>query len=161
MKKSILLYLFILALLFNVFTYMYYSKKADFDQAEADKGYKHLRDSLTLVTSKLNDANYFSLETNDNAQEYFEKDNLDYLKLMPQIKDALLSYNDDPKGNKYVGFDKLGEQKFIINKIKILNHRWIIADFNDGKIWGEVLIKYFVNTDGTFDFETVQTLLYQ
>jgi hypothetical protein len=25
--------------------------------------------------------------------------------------------------------------KFIINKVKVLNHRWIIADFSDGEYW--------------------------
>ncbi|MDI1255943.1 MAG: hypothetical protein PSV16_07560 [Flavobacterium sp.] len=160
MKKSILLYLFILALLFNVFTYAYYSKKSDFDQKESEKGFKHLKDSLTLVTSKLDDANYFSLETNQNAQEYFENENIAYDKLMPQVKEALIAFNDDPKGNKYVGFEKMGEQKFVINKVKILNHRWIIADFSNGKLWGEVILKYFVNTNGTIDFETAETLIY-
>ena len=55
----------------------------------------------------------------------------------------------------------MGEQKFIINKVKILNHRWIIADFSDGEYWGEVLIKYFVNEDETISFETFESLLYQ
>jgi hypothetical protein len=31
-----------------------------------------VKDSLTSVTTKLNDANYFSLEKNENAQNYFE-----------------------------------------------------------------------------------------
>jgi hypothetical protein len=37
------------------------------------------------------------------------------------------------QGNPYVGQDKIGENKFIINS-KNLNHRWIIADFSDGDI---------------------------
>ena len=47
------------------------------------------------------------------------------------------------------------------NKVKILNHRWIIADFSDGEIWGEVLLKYFVNDDESIAFEVNQSLLYQ
>jgi hypothetical protein len=39
------------------------------------------------------------------------------------------------KGNPYVGQDQ-GANKFIINKVKVLNHRWIIADFSDGE-YGE------------------------
>jgi hypothetical protein len=42
-----------------------------------------------------------------------------------------------------------------------LNHRWIIADFSDGEIWGEVLLKYFVNEDETISFEVNQSLLFQ
>jgi hypothetical protein len=44
------------------------------------------------------------------------------------------------QGNPYVGQDKIGENKFIINKVKILNHRWIIADFSEGYLGGEVLL---------------------
>ena len=59
-------------------------------------------------------------------------------------------------------YDSVNEQnKLIINKVKILNHRWIIADFSDGEYWGEVLIKYFINDDETVSFETFQSLLYQ
>jgi hypothetical protein len=61
--------------------------------------------------------------------------------LIPYVE-KLLDFNSNPKGNPYVGQDKIGENKFIINKVKILNHRWIIADFSDGNIWGEV----FLNT---------------
>jgi hypothetical protein len=79
---------------------------------------------------------------------------------MPQIKEALLAYNDDPKGNIYTGQEKLGEQKFIINKIKILNHRWIIADYSDGQYWGDVVLKYFVEKDGKITFQIMDTFIY-
>jgi hypothetical protein len=52
-------------------------------------------------------------------------------KLIPYVTEKLLDFNSNPKGNPYVGQDKIGENKFIINKVKILNHRWIIADFSD------------------------------
>ena len=52
-------------------------------------------------------------------------------------------------------------KKFIINKVKILNHRWIIVDFSNGELWGEALLKYFVNDDESISFETNQSLLYQ
>ena len=71
-----------------------------------------------------------------------------------------MDFNDNPKGNIYTGQEQIGVNKFIINKIKILNHRWIIADFSDGDIWGECLIKYFVNEDKTIDFETFQSFVY-
>ena len=72
-----------------------------------------------------------------------------------------MEFNDDPKGNIYTGQEKISDKKFIINKAKILNHRWIIADFTDGVYWGEVLLKYFVNDDKTISFEVIQSLIYQ
>jgi hypothetical protein len=165
MKRSLVLYLFILAILTNVFTYMFYSKEVAFEQNRYKKTTTKLKDSLNSVTTKLNDANYFSLEKNENAQHYFDTGSSDktiqYEKLIPTVTEKLFDLNANPKGNPYVGQDQLGANKFIINKVKVLNHRWIIADFSDGDIWGEVLLKYFVNDDESFSFEVNQSLLYQ
>lgn len=158
MKKQLFLYLFILTALFWVFTYMYYSKALAAEQkkyAKTETFNKKLNDSLINVAY---DANHFSLENNQNAQDYLEK--YDITKLMPQVRDALLNFNNSKTGNIYTGQDMMGEQKFIINKIKILNHRWIIADYSNGQLWGDVLIKYFVNEDNTFSFEVVESYLY-
>jgi hypothetical protein len=165
MKKSLFLYLFILAVLLNIFTYMYYSKKDAFDVNQNIRTTAKLKDSLTSIASKYEEANYFSLENNQNAQNYFDsgdsKKFIPYEKLIPYVKEKLMDLNDDPKGNPYTGQDQIGAQKFIINKAKVLNHRWIIADFSDSEYWGEVLLKYFVNEDETISFETIQSVLYQ
>lgn len=165
MKKSLLLYLFILSILMTIFTYMFLSKEVTFEQDRYKKVTTKLKDSLNSVTAKLADANYFSLERNENAQNYFESGSsekiVQYEKLIPYVTEKLMDYNDNPKGNPYVGQDQIGANKFIINKVKILNHRWIIADYSDGEIWGEVLLKYFVNEDESISFEVNQSLLYQ
>jgi hypothetical protein len=165
MKKSLLLYLFIIAILFNIYTYMFLSKEVTYEQDKYKKVTTKLKDSLNSVTTKLADANYFSLEKNENAQNYFDSDNsgkqIQYEKLIPVVTEKLLDYNSNPTGNPYVGQDIIGANKFVINKVKVLNHRWIIADFSDGEIWGEVLLKYFVNADDSISFEVNQSLLYQ
>ena len=165
MKKSLFLYLFILAVLMNIFTYMYYSKKNVFDETQFKTTNSKLKDSLTSIVAKLDDANYFALENNQNAQDYLNsgegKTNISYEKLIPLVKEKLMDLNENPKGNPYTGQDQIGAQKFIINKAKVLNHRWVIADFSDGEYWGEVLLKYFVNEDESISFETVETVLYQ
>ncbi|MGO4771987.1 hypothetical protein ACEN2I_10000 [Flavobacterium sp. W22_SRS_FK3] len=166
MKKSLMLYLFLLAILMNVFTYMFYSREIKFEQERYDKTTKRLRDSISTVSAKLAESDYFSLENNENAQNYFDNSAsggkfIQYEKLIPVVKEKLLDLNANPIGNPYTGQDKIGDKKFIINKVKILNHRWIIADYSNGEIWGEVLLKYFVNDDESIDFEVNQTLLYQ
>jgi hypothetical protein len=158
MKQSLFLYLFILTALFTVFTYKYYDAALKTEQKKYETTRKILKDSITLVSDKLYDADYFALENNDNAQDYLEK--YDVNVLIPKVKNALLAFNDSKDGNKFVGMEKLNQQKFIINKIKVLNHRWIIADYNDGKMWGEVLLKYFINEDESIDFVVIETFLY-
>ena len=164
MRKSLLLYLFIISLLFNVFTYMYFSRKASFEQTkvETPKNNK-VNDSLNAVIAQLSDANYFSLENNQNAQDYFatETAQMPYDKVITHITDKLMELNSNPKGNPFTGQEQMGANKFIINKTKVLNHRWIIADYSDGEYWGEVLLKYFINDDQTVTFEIIQSVLHQ
>jgi hypothetical protein len=165
MKKSFLLYSCIFSVLISLLTYMYYSKQMESAQKQFDKSAKIAKDSLSLLKTELADANYFSLAHNDNAQNYFEGTQnekfIAYEKLIPYVTEKLFDLNQDPKGNPYTGQDQIGAQKFIINKVKILNHRWIIADYNDGQYWGEVLLKYFVNEDESISFEIIQSVLYQ
>ncbi|QBN20232.1 hypothetical protein [Flavobacterium nackdongense] len=165
MKKSLLLYLFIIIVLLNVFTYMYFSKELSFEKDKSAKMEAKYKKEIALANAKLVDANYFSLEKNENAQNYFNPENatktIQVEKLIPFVTEKLMDLNANPKGNPFVGQDQIGANKFIINKVKVLNHRWIIADFSDGEYWGEVLIKYFVNEDETVSFETFESLLYQ
>ena len=144
---------------------MYFSKQLSFEQDKLAKTEAKLKNKLEAVNAKLVDANYFSLEKNENAQNYFNPDNatktIQVEKLIPVVTEKLMDLNANPKGNPYIGQDQIGANKFIINKVRILNHRWIIADFSDGEYWGEVLIKYFINDDETVSFETFQSLLYQ
>lgn len=164
MKRSFLLYAFILLVLVNVFTYSFLSNEVKFEQERYQRTTKRLKDSLNSLTNKLNDANYFSLEKNENAQNYFDSavanKTIAYEKLIPVVTEKLMDYNANPKGNPYVGQDQIGANKFVINKVKVLNHHWIIADFSDGNMWGEVLLKYFVNEDESISFEVIQSLLY-
>jgi len=160
MKKTIV-YLFIFSVLLNLFTYMYFTKKAKSDEdriANFQKESKAKKDSIASLNDKLKDANYFAFETNDNAMDYFEE--FDALQLQEKITNEILTLNEKPQGNPLTGYEEIGGNRTLINKIKILNHRWIIADFNAGSAWGEVLIKYFVNKDKPTDFQTMETFVY-
>jgi len=158
MKRQLYLYLFIISALIAAFTYMYFTKAIAFEKKNSELEIKNLKFSLDSLKNKNHDDNHFSLEKNEYAQEYFSK--YEIQKLIPQINDALLAYNDSPKGNIYTGQETIGNQKFVINKIKILNHRWIIADYSDGTFWGDVLIKYFVEEDGKITFQMMDTFIY-
>ena len=159
MKKSLFLYLFIIAALMNVFTYKYFtSKNAEEKKPVAAQDNKKLTDSITKLTDQLYDANYFSLEANDRAQNYLEQNDINAFS--EKVKQALFAYNDPPEGNKFTDQVKMGEQKFIITKVKLLNHRWIIANYSNGTLWGEVLLKYFVEEDKSISFEIMNSYLY-
>ena len=67
MKRSLLLYLTILFALTTIFTYAFLNSEVQFEQNRSEKKIAKLKDSLSLVTNQLVDANYFSLATNENA----------------------------------------------------------------------------------------------
>jgi hypothetical protein len=167
MKKSLFLYLFIIAVLLNVFTYKYFTSKENSEQKAPTESKntgnsKSLTDSIAKLNDKLYDANVFSLEANDRAKNYLFEDSKvsDIPAFAENVKQALLTYNDSPEGNKYTDQPKMGDQKYIINAIKILNHRWIIANYSNGQLWGEVLLKYFIDEKGAVSFEVMNSYLY-
>lgn len=167
MRKSLFLYLFIIAVLMNVFTYKYFTSKDESEKKEASAENpmitsKATTDSLASSGNTSYDADVFSLKNNDRAQNYlYESYKVnDVPAFEEKVKQALLAYNDSPEGNKYVDQPKMGEQKFIINTIKIINHRWIVANYSNGQLWGEVLLKYFVEENGSISFEIMNSYLY-
>ena len=168
MKKSLFLYLFIIAALMNIFTYKYFTSKESSEEKPAtatndnqSAPSKALSDSIANLNDRLYDANVFSLENNDRAQNYLVESKVnDIPAFVEKVTQALLAFNDDKEGNKYTDQVKMGEQKFIINKVKLLNHRWIIANYSNGTLWGEVLLKYFIEENGTISFEIMNSYLY-
>ncbi|PZR22979.1 MAG: hypothetical protein DI539_04150 [Flavobacterium psychrophilum] len=163
MKKNLFLYLFIFSLLINVFTYMYFTSQQKFENERIEKMKADVKASQKEVDAekeKMAAENYFSLENNTNAQEYFKGQ--DPKAIVMAITDAIFKQNTNPNGNPLIGYPPMdGGKPFTIAKIKVLNHRWIIADFYNGLRWGEVLIKYFVEEDGTVTFERVDNTLYE
>ncbi|MCF6132182.1 hypothetical protein [Flavobacterium wongokense] len=163
MKKSLFLYLFIIAVLMNVFTYKYFSSKEASEKKDAVSDSLPKAPSDTTSTGKMTyDSDIFALENNDRAQNYlYESAQVkDIPAFTEKVKQALFSFNDSPEGNKYTDQPKMGEQKYIINSIKLLNHRWIIANYSNGQLWGEVLLKYFVDEKGAISFEIMNSYLY-
>ena len=162
MKKSLFLYLFIIAVLMNVFTYKYFTSKDASEKETSTEAHEVKKDSIASAGNVTYDSDVFSLQNNDRAQNYlFESNKVnDIAAFEEKVKQGLLSYNDSPEGNKFTDQPKMGEQKFIINSLKFLNHRWIIANYSNGTLWGEVMLKYFVDDKGTVSFEIMNSYLY-
>jgi hypothetical protein len=158
--KNTFLYLFILAVLFNVYQYVNSNKILDAKENEVTK----MKERLTVARDSINNAmynDYFDIEKDQDAQDYFYNKDLDYEKVMEKVNEDLVSMNAQPKGNSLIPYEPMDGKNFVVNKAKILNHRWIIAEFSNGDFWGQILVKYFHNDDKPTDFETVETILYE
>ncbi|MFC7357020.1 hypothetical protein ACFQO1_04930 [Jejudonia soesokkakensis] len=114
---------------------------------------------VNRLETKLLDENYFTLLGNDNAMTYFEKKGVEAIDVQNKVSNAILDKNAAPEGNSLVPYNGInGEMR--INKIKFLNHRWVIADFTDGDYWGEMIFEYFINEDSSVDLTTLGSVLY-
>ena len=158
--KNVILYALIFSLLFNVFQYVNSTKILDAKDKEVLKVKANLKTSRDSVATLAN-ANYFALESDEDAQEYFFSNNLDYQKVAIKVKEDLISLNANKNGNPLVPYEPIDGNPFLINTSKVLNHRWIIAEYSNGDLWGQILIKYFVAEGKPTDFETVETVLYE
>ncbi|MDB4066951.1 hydrolase [Flavobacteriaceae bacterium] len=160
MKKNIFIYLFSFTALILVFQIVNSNKIMVDQQRRLEKKQsqlKALKDSLKVEKRRFFENVYFSLDTNEEALVYFE--DLDFPVTSARIKDALYDTNLLGEEESLVPYAQMGG-KFLINKIKVLNHKWAIADFSDGTFWGELLIKYQVAADGTLTFTVVEHFLY-
>lgn len=158
--KNVVLYALVFSLLFNVFQFVNSTKILESKDKEVVKVKNHLKISRDSV-SQLANANYFALESDEDAQEYFYNSNLDYQKVAFKVKEDLIVLNENKNGNKLVPYEPIDDKPFIVNTSKILNHRWLIAEFSNGDLWGQILVKYFVSADKPTEFETVETVLYE
>ena len=160
MQKNIYLYLFVFAALIALFLAVTGNRNVtslERDLAERGQQVQHLEDSLRDARLDLLEIQYFSLENNDDALAYYDHLNLE--DPARYIADKLLETNEQKGNNPLVPYEGM-ENDFKINKIKVLNHQWILADFSDGKYWGELLLAYQLKDDLSVDFTLLDHLLY-
>lgn len=158
--KNVVLYALVFSLLFNVFQFVNSTKILESKDQEVVKVKNHLKTARDSV-SQLANANYFALESDEDAQEYFYNSNLDYQKVAFKVKEDLMVLNENKNGNKLVPYEPIDDKPFIVNTSKVLNHRWLIAEFSNGDLWGQILVKYFVSANKPTEFETIETVLYE
>lgn len=160
MQKNIFLYLFVFSALIALYLAVSSSKSVESANqriASLQEALRASEDSLQQARLRVLDMQYFSLENNDDALAYY--DHLDLEFPSRYISDKLLETNEQRGDNPLVPYEGM-ENHFKINKIKVLNHKWILADFSDGKYWGELLIGYSLKDELSVDFTLLDHLLY-
>lgn len=160
MKSRIFLYLFVFTALIALYLGVSGSRNLKSKEAKlqnVENNMAQLEDSLQQARLDVLDMQYFSLENNDDALAYY--DHLGLEDPSRYIADKLLETNEQKGDNPLIPYAGM-ENSFKINKIKLLNHKWIIADFSDGKYWGELLINYELKDDLSVNFTLTDHLLY-
>lgn len=161
MRNKILMYLFIFSALFTIFIYVNDKKILDSKQEKIEILETKLAEAEAGVVSENNaeEEEYFSLEGNEAALTYFENKGIDTEDIIFKIEDAILSKNSATEDNPIVPMDGM-DGVMRINQLKVLNHKWVIADFTDGKHWGEVILSYNISKDGNIEFYSEKSFIY-
>ena len=163
MKQRIFMYLFVFSILLVIFQYVN-SKRVFEDLNNKTEGYKEqlekYKDSVLVLQNDLQDASHFNLEKNEDAITYFERDGYNIDELIPLIKDQLYALNEAKGEHPIIPYVSSEGRKMLINTVKILNHKWIIADFSDGEFWGELFLTYEITENKELKFKVVESFLY-
>ena len=162
MRNKIFLYLFLFALLFIFYQYMNEKKIFESQDSRIEKLEANIQteqESIESLQNQVRDLNYFTLLGNDNAMTYLEKMGYEAADVEAMVSDQIYDFNLQKGNNPLVPFDGMnGDMK--INKLKFLNHKWIQADFTDGKYWGEMILEYYFNEKKELELTLIASLLY-
>lgn len=166
MKNKIFMYLFIFTLLLVIFQFVnskniienYDDKLTNYMEKNTQ-----LKDSILLFQdNKAFDSYLFKFDTNDDAMTYWENKGFRISEFVPFIKDELMNLNIyDTEDHPLVPYASMTDKKMLIDQIRMLNHKWIIASFTDGKYWGEMLLSYDIENRENLKFKVVESTLYQ
>ena len=115
-----------------------------------------LKKKYRLLDKRYSDEIYFSLNDNQEALAYFS--NIEVDSIISFIRDQLYEKNFDNNTDFFIPVSN-ANNKYLINKVKILNHKWIIADFSNGNRWGEMWIEYHFN-ENEINFNIKDYFLY-
>lgn len=160
MKNKLFLYLFVFAALIALYLFVSSGTMVENKEAKIENLQKEivsLKDSVQQLNIKVLDVQHFSLENNDYALENYAHLNIENPERY--IADKLLETNESKGNNPLVPYEGM-EGDFKINKINVLNHKWILAEFTDGKHWGEMILTYDLKDDMGVGFTLTSHLLY-
>ncbi|XCF05130.1 hydrolase [Tamlana crocina] len=163
MKQKIFMYLFVFSVLLVLFQFMN-SKRVFEDMNQKLGTYKDLskkyKDSVAVLQDEILELSHFNLYRNEDAISYFENDGYNIDELIPFIKDELYKLNEVKGQHPIVPYAASEGRKMMINTVKMLNHKWIIADFSDGEYWGEIFLTYELTPERELKFNLVEYFLY-
>jgi hypothetical protein len=164
MKQKLILYLFVFSILIILFQFVNSKNIVRSYESELSKNIKlnqKLKDSIDVLATQIDELQYFNLDQNDDALAYFESEGYDINTLIPKIKDEFIALNEKALTDKpFVPHQVSKDRPMVLNHFKVLNHKWIIADFSDVEFWGEVLVRYNVTKDASIDFEILDSFIY-
>ena len=164
MKNRIFMYLFVFALLLVVFQYVNSKNILDSYDSKYEKSLEKIevyQDTISNLRDQVLSLSEFKLDQTEAALTYFEERGFNVEELIPFIKDEIYELNLlEGEEHPLIPYASMTGGKMLINSIRLLNHKWIIANFSDGKYWGELFMTYEITDDEQLKFNVIESFLY-
>lgn len=116
-----------------------------------------VKDSLEMYKKLYDEAAYFSIDKNENAQKQFAPQEVE--NVMTKVVQDFSTLNQQEYGNPLLPVDSKGNPTKV-NKMSVINHKWLIIDFFGEGVVGELIIKYDYSPDKTTEFTVLDTAIY-
>ena len=164
MKSKVFMYVFIFTVLLLIFQFVN-SKNIlevyEVDIKNAKEKTEVYKDSIAVLNETISEMRLFDLEYDQDALDYFENNGYNATELMPFIKDELYKLNDyKSEDHPIVPYASMTKGKMMINSIRLLNHKWLVANFTDGKHWGQLLLTYDLVDGKELKFKLLESFMY-
>lgn len=164
MKAKIFMYVFIFTVLLLIFQFVNSKNILEVYEVDIKKAQDRAevyKDSIGVLNETISEMRLFDLQFDDDALDYFENAGYNSMELIPFIKDELYKLNDY-KGDDHpiVPYVSMTNSKMMINSIRLLNHKWLIANFTDGKHWGQMFLTYELVDGKELKFKMEEYFMY-
>lgn len=111
-----------------------------------------VRDSLKIYEKLYEEAAYFSIDKNESAQQIFSPE--DISSVMPKVVSDFVELNNLEGGNPLLPANTK------VNKMSVINHKWLILDYYSEHQVGEVLMEYNYQPNQTTTFKVLDIVTY-
>lgn len=111
-----------------------------------------VRDSLKIYEKLYEEAAYFSIDKNESAQQIFSPE--DISSVMPKVVRDFVELNNLEGGNPLLPANTK------VNKMSVINHKWLILDYYSEYQVGEVLMEYNYQPNQTTTFKVLDIVTY-
>ena len=146
MKSKLLIYLFVFSVLILIFQIVNSNRVMEDQQKrliEKEEKIQNLQSRYKSLQSEYAQQVYFKLRETPSVKERFKTSNID--SLQQALESKIFSLNKAPKELNDILLENDG--KHFIEKIKLLNDRWLIALYSNGTRKKEIILAYSLDAN--------------
>ena len=127
---------------------------------ETAEEYSKISSQIKSLEAQLEMAQLFDITYNQEGQVALESQYKGPQDVSDFISDALIQTNINKELQHALIPFKSENAKYVFNTVKVLNQKWLIANFTNGTVWGEAILQFSIN-NGVVNFLTEDAFLYR